>query len=377
MFSFRRRKLRIQSSEIPNDQRCNEKKWLEVFDEHRALLSQPQNRHVGIFFVRPHFSCRPIERNGKSAHRNVTRAISVVSVTLIRVDMQEEKKNDDIDSLVQETSKLSIESENTPIPPGGPIVYTSAELDAIQSVYDKLTNDEKMDPSRIGLRALALTTIVSKLRVDEAVAKFKKFYAALETCDIQSLSFSDTEIDATLSDSAVTNKLDAYAPCGTDFEGRSVMWICGSSERLPGEEGVSTKAGVLYWLALHADERSLREGITFCIDLSKKKEMSKHGNEKKLRRMDQSYPLRPQSIMIAGASTVMRVSINVLIKIASVFSSQKILDRIEFVTVNKAFQSLPKASAPIYLGGGGGGINDVINWISQRFASFPIPDIKK
>lgn len=304
-------------------------------------------------------------------------AVSVASVTLVRTDMQEEKKNDDIDSLVQETSKLSIESENTPIPPGGPIVYTSAELDAIQSVYDKLTNDEKMDPSRIGLRALALTTIVSKLRVDEAVEKFKKFYAALETCDIQSLSFSDTEIDATLFDSAINKKLDAYAPCGTDFEGRSVMWICGASDILPGEEGAATKAGVLYWLAIHADEKSLREGITFCIDTSKRANMSKFGNERKLQKMNQSYPLRPQSIMIAGASTVMRVSINVLIKIASVFTKQKILDRIEFVTVEKAFGSVPKVCAPKYLGGGGGGIDNVEDWVSQRFASFPIPDIKK
>ena len=81
--------------------------------------------------------------------------------------------------------------------------------------------------------------------------------------------------------------------------------------------------------------------------------------------------------MIAGASTIMRVSINVLIKIASVFTKQKILDRIEFVTVEHATESIPKASVPKYLGGPGGGINNTAEWVTQRIHSFPIPNIKK
>ena len=294
----------------------------------------------------------------------------------------EKKLDDDINRLVKETNtKLSLSddaycSEKAVLGAGGPISYTSEELDAMQIVYDKLTQDEKMASSRIGLRALALTTIVSKLRVDEAVEKYKKFFTALEACDVDSLSFSDTDVDSFLADPTILKQIASYHPCGTDYDGRSVMWIV-SSEILVGEERAATQTGILYWLAIHADDKSIRQGITFCIDTSRQKSLSKHGNEKKLQKVNQSYPLRPQSIMIAGASTIMRVSINVLIKIASIFTKQKILDRIEFVTVEQASKSIPKPSIPKYLGGPGGGIDNTAEWVSKRLHSFPIPNIKR
>ena len=65
-------------------------------------------------------------------------------------------------------------------------------------------------------------------------------------------------------------------------------------------------------------------------------------------------PLRPQTVLIAGASYPLRIIIKTLIMITSVFSKKKVLDRIKFVSSEEALNSIPKASAPVFLGGGGG-----------------------
>ena len=290
------------------------------------------------------------------------------------------------DILVKETTaKLSL-MENVAAEPTNTktattaFSYTAQELEAMQAVYDKLLKDpkEKVDKRRIGLKTLALATIVSKLRVEEAVSKYQKFLAALETCGVTSLVATDSqdEIQKWLQDPEIQHQLEAaYAPCGADHQGRSIMWIRGH-EILPGQEPAAVQAGILYWLAIHADSVSIQEGITFCIDTSNRKSLSKHGNEAKLQKVNQSYPLRPKALLIAGASAPMRIAINVLIKVASLFAKQKILQRIRFVTVEEAFESVPKSSAPTYLGGGGGSIDNVQQWVQNRLVSFPLPDIQ-
>ncbi|KAL3935296.1 MAG: hypothetical protein SGBAC_009167 [Bacillariaceae sp.] len=291
----------------------------------------------------------------------------------VHASVVDKKRVDDITALAKETSKLSVSnSQDTKTA----FEYSDDEMIAIQAVYDKLTKQEEMEGSKIGLRALALTTIVSKLRVDEASEKYSKFLKALETVDIDGIAFSDTEVDAYMKKPQVATQLGAYAVCGKDNEGRSIFWIKGK-EILPGDETPACQAGILYWLAIHADEKSLQEGITFCIDTSSRTSMSKHGNEKKLQKINQSYPLRPQSIMIAGASAVMRVAINGLLKVASLFTKQKILQRIKFVTIPQALESIPKESSPKYLGGDGGNIENSDGWIADRIHSFPIPAIKR
>ena len=298
-----------------------------------------------------------------------------VSNQAVHAAVVTEKKANVVDELTKETIKLSI-SQSQQDAKEETIQYSEEELEAIQAVYDKLTKEDKIEGSKIGLRALALTTIVSKLRVDEAAEKYGKFLKALETVDIHGISFSDTEVDSYMKNSEVSKQLGAYAVCGKDNEGRSIFWIKGK-EILPGEETAAMHAGVLYWLAIHADKKSLHEGITFCIDTSSRTSMSKHGNESKLQKINQSFPLRPQAIKIAGASMVMRVAINGLLKVASLFTKQKILQRIQFVTVKQALESIPKESSPKYLGGFGGHIDNEEAWIAQRIHSFPIPSIKR
>lgn len=290
----------------------------------------------------------------------------------------QQKKNEGEDVLVKETTRLSIEGEWKPAATDAAFDYTKEETEAIQSVYDKLVTTHEVDPKRIGLRALALTTIVSKLRVDEAAEKYIKLSKAVETCNVLSLSSSDDQIEEMMNDEKIVAEFAAYAPCGTDSEKRQIMWIKGRGEfgPPPEREAASTEAGILYWLAVHADSTSLREGITLVIDTSGKTSMTKHGNEGKLQKRDQSYPSRPQSIMIAGASLPKRTVINGLIKVASLFTKQKILQRIKFASVQQAYESVPEASAPRYLGGGAGGIDDVQVWVKQRLSSFPIPAIR-
>eukprot|EP00980_Cylindrotheca_fusiformis_P005633 scaffold1184_cov132-Cylindrotheca_fusiformis.AAC.54 len=294
-----------------------------------------------------------------------------VSNEAIHNTVASKKIADRTDVLAKEASKLPALSKEAKT-----FVYTAEELQAIQSVYDKLTEVEKVDPKRIGLKALAVTTIVSKLRVDEATEKYVKFLKALESVELHSIAFSDSEVDSLVSDDDIKKQLGAYAVCGNDHEGRSIFWIKGAVI-LPQEETTAVKAGLLYWLAVHADDISLRKGVTFCIDTSQRKSMSTQGNESKLQKINQSYPLRPQAINIAGASLVMRVAINGLLKVASIFTKQKVLQRIQFVTMQQALDSIPEASAPKYLGGGGGNVEDSEEWIAKRIHSFPIPTITK
>jgi len=282
--------------------------------------------------------------------------------------------------------------------------YTNDEINTIQQVYNKLKNDNDNTilnnycPTMISLRVLALTTIVCKLRIEESIEKYKKFCMAIKTCNVHSLSFIDeiTNIDDDtnttttttttttnnnndiFTDTNVMKQFQSYAPCGTDYNNRSIMWIKGKGNGiLPTEETYSIQAGILYWLAIHADDTSIHDGITFIIDTSSSNNNSrtKHGNESKIQKVHQSYPMRPKCIQIAGANKFTRLTINALIKVASMFTKQKILQRIEFVTVQDAFDSIPKQSAPKYLGGNGGNIDNVEQWVKERIMSFPIPNI--
>jgi hypothetical protein len=100
-------------------------------------------------------------------------------------------------------------------------------------------------------------------------------------------------------------------------------------------------------------------------------------------KIDQSYPMRPQTILIAGASKTKRIVINALIKVASLFAKEKILKRIKFVSVAEAMEQYPAKGYPNYLPGGqgrqGGGKGDesrnVMEWTQQRIDSFPVPQL--
>eukprot|EP00535_Pseudo-nitzschia_heimii_P007219 CAMPEP_0197177200 /NCGR_PEP_ID=MMETSP1423-20130617/2901_1 /TAXON_ID=476441 /ORGANISM="Pseudo-nitzschia heimii, Strain UNC1101" /LENGTH=321 /DNA_ID=CAMNT_0042626721 /DNA_START=58 /DNA_END=1023 /DNA_ORIENTATION=- len=256
------------------------------------------------------------------------------------------------------------------------VSYTEEELESIRAVKKALISEKHgIDPDRIGSKTLAMTMIVSKLRVDEAADKYAKYLKAVEECGVESLR-DDLISSSTIGDDERLRShiASSYAACGRNHRGGSVMWITGS-ETLPVEEEPRVVlAGILYHLAIHADPVSLREGIAFVVDTSRKPAV-RAANDKKLQRTWQSMPMRPQALLIAGASLPLRLVINTLIKVASLFTKQKIVDRIKFVSVEKAVDSVPRESAPTYLGGGGGGIDDIVRWTKDRIDAFPAPDL--
>lgn len=263
----------------------------------------------------------------------------------------------DMDGMKEELNGIS----------GTTITYTNEELDAMKQVQQKLIDDHKF--TDINPRFLAYTTIVSKNRVDDATKKYMKYIEAIKPCGLLTVEsnedlWKDPDVEKFLR--------DYYIPCGLDNDGRSIMWIKGKEIPIAAEK-TSIRAGILYTLAIHSDAKSLREGITFVIDTSSRPK--KLGNENKMQRVNQSYPLRPQAIYLAGASGVYRLVINALIKTAAIFTKQKILQRIKFVSVTEAMSLVPKASGPAYLGGGGGGIGDVVEWTKSRMESLPVPNL--
>jgi len=252
------------------------------------------------------------------------------------------------------------------------IVYSKNELDAIRAVR-ALLKKQGIDPNRIGAKTLALTTIVSKLRVDEAAEKYTKYLEAVATAGVPGLA-DDTAL-AFWGEQGLSRWLsESYAACGRDKQGRSVMWIRGKTAATEEDEVDVVRAGILYHTAIHADAISLREGITFVVDTSQKP-ARKAKNDAKLQKIWQAMPMRPQALLIAGASLPLRLIINALIRVASLFTKQKILDRIQFVNIEKALESIPDQSAqPAYLGGKGGGILDIAAWTRDRIDKFPAPE---
>ena len=108
----------------------------------------------------------------------------------------------------------------------------------------------------------------------------------------------------------------------------------------------------MYYLAVHChcDLVTLREGMTFVIDTTKNP-AKPVGNERKLQKTWQSLPLRPQNIFIVGASFFKKIFINALIRFASLFTKNKIIDRISFVGLNKVRKHVDDANMPAVHGG--------------------------
>merc|ERR1711998_85100 len=91
-----------------------------------------------------------------------------------------------------------------------------------------------------------------------------------------------------------------------------------------------------------------------------------------MQRAWQTYPLRPQAIFILGAGFVKRSLINGLIRFASLFTKDKVIDRIKFATVDDVRVLIPPNAMPVYQGGKGTGTDiSSLDWTRQRLAAFP------
>ena len=290
-----------------------------------------------------------------------------------------------------------------------PIVYTDEELDAMKQVKKlldehqetKQSGDDDNDYSRVGLKYIAMTTIISKNRPDEAFDKIQKFLKALKEVELTSSVISDEELSGDDSTNPLLNGsntyFNAYHTCGLDNYNRDSMWIRGDNDRVYltiDEQQNVIKAGILYHMAIHSNPNTLRNGLAhFVIDITDKptytsKDVTKV--ESKLQKINQSFPLRPQSILIVGATGIKRVVVNTLIKVASIFTKIKILQRIKFTSIEEAIKLFQYESSgngdsdnkqsqqPLHYGGNGlNGIDQssIPMWVKQRIESFPIPEL--
>lgn len=266
-------------------------------------------------------------------------------------------------------------SGQTLISGGVVIIYSDEELDAMRQVRATLLEEHGIDESRVGSRFLAVATINCKLRVDDSVTKIKKLLELMENLGCPEGIVDD---GGELWKEEAKHELKSYAPVGTDNRGCSATWIRSSEGgKVPkAEERNHVLASIMQYMAVHSDAKTLRNGVSFVVDLTgKDNSEAKVGNEKLIQSFYQAIPQRPQVILIAGASVIMRTVVNASIKIASLFIKQKILQRISFCTVEDAKSYLPLKNAPKCYGGEGGGIESYEDWVKERLEKLPIPEL--
>jgi len=250
--------------------------------------------------------------------------------------------------------------------------FTTEELQCFKDVSAKLLLPKTdggggYNASQIKPREVAIVSMLSKCRVDKTIGKYIQFMDVLEQYNLTLDSlYEDAD---TLRSKGITDKFNSnYQVCGRDKGGRSIMWIGASKPSPIAEEQITVHSGILYWMAVHSDLHTMREGCTFVIDTSKQKGITKVGNEKKLQKTWQALPLRPQNLFIVGAGWLKRIFINALIAFASVFSNSKVLARIRFVEMPEVRTEVPDASMPEELGGEKR--TSVEEWVQSRLAIF-------
>ena len=258
--------------------------------------------------------------------------------------------------------------------------WTQEEIEAGRQTKRLLEDDKDFDNQFLDKRALWLTVVNCKFRPEKARDKFKKWTNEMKTnFGINSFGdiFRDVHPDGKGDWTDIAPLFTAYAGCGRDDMDRSIMWIKTRPTQID-EEQKAVRAGAIYYTAVHADLTSMRKGITFVLDTEGNDMQSKIGNESKLQRVYQSIPLRPQKIFILGAGWLKRTIINGIIAFASLFTKEKIIDRIEFCDLDVVKKTVSNDALPIHREGGGGGIKDneaLIEWVKERLANFPeVPD---
>ena len=249
--------------------------------------------------------------------------------------------------------------------------FSTEELQAFVDVRKGLLLKD-LKPTDFHPREIAIVTMLSKCRVDKAIEKYIQF--------IQTIGEFDLDVNVLYQDlQPLREKMNAnYQVCGKDKGNRSIMWISSSTPTQVSEEKITVHSGVLYWMAVHSDLHTLREGCTFVIDTSKQKGINKVGNERKMQKTWQALPLRPQNLFIVGASFLKRIFINALISFASIFSNSKVLARIRFVEMPEVRTEVPDSSMPEELGGDKRSAVD--QWVEKRLSlwnNFVINDSDK
>lgn len=255
--------------------------------------------------------------------------------------------------------------------------FTDEELKCFSRTKELLV-EQGLSADKISNQYLLITTMNCKLRPESAAEKYKKWLKAMSDFNINSFDdiWSNLPLDGDGSqgDWPVINSMigAVYAGCGRDLQDRSVMWIKTRPVQIE-EERNAIRTSVLYFTAIHADLVSLRNGITFILDTTNNGMIERVGNENKLQRTWQSIPLRPQRIFILGAGYLKRTLINAAIAIASLFTKEKVLERIRFAELDEVRNEIAEESMPVHVGGQSPikTEEELIQWVHQRLVNFP------
>lgn len=259
----------------------------------------------------------------------------------------------------------------------GESLFTEEEINAFVKTKALLL-EQGLSLDKISQRDLLITVMNCKLRPESAAEKYKKWLDAMSVFDIN--SFTDVwenlplEGDGSRGDWPIINFMvgGVYAGCGRDMQNRSVMWIKTRPVQIE-EERNAIRSSVVYFTAIHADLISLRNGITFVLDTTNNDMVQKVGNENKLQRTWQSIPLRPQRIFILGAGYIKRALINAALAIASLFTKEKVIERIRFAELDEVRKEIADESLPVHVGGQSPIKNEeeLVQWVHKRLANFP------
>eukprot|EP00041_Stephanoeca_diplocostata_P022034 m.522679 g.522679 ORF g.522679 m.522679 type:complete len:231 (-) comp21968_c0_seq3:3205-3897(-) len=222
-------------------------------------------------------------------------------------------KTDEVDSLAEGITNITVADE-----------YTQAEKHAVAELYHSLKT--KGIPEALLLPQMVVaSSLISKMDLVKAEQQYTKFLDMVKSFGIEELmpqGWDNAEGEL----SNLWNR--QYRVCGADTAGRQVFWIAGNPVG-PDEETNCVQAGILFFLSIYGTFHGLRNGITMVIDQSK--DTKTYGNERKMQKTWQTFPNRPQSIMIFGCSYLKKISVNALLKFAALFTKTKILRRIRYV----------------------------------------------
>jgi len=264
-----------------------------------------------------------------------------------------------------------------------PDAFTEDEIKALRETKALLLSDKyKMTPEEIGARELMVVVMNCKCRVDEAAMKYHRWHtvAALGV-GLKSIPDAFTTIGKNAENLKGTPvekwSLMTFRCVGRDTCNRSIMWIY-ANKIPPAEEQNVLRSSFVYFVAAHADLRSMRRGLTFVLDTDADDWKESYGNEAKMQKIWQCMPLRSQRIFILGANMVKRVLINAALALASLFTKEKVLRRIKFADDETVKKEITEENLPIYKGGKNAGVTQddaLLKYLSDRLANFPkLPD---
>lgn len=265
------------------------------------------------------------------------------------------------------------------------VAFTTDEIEAARETKTLLKSMKLASGAAVPLsdREIMLCTMVCKLRPEGASKKYVQLLDAMSVFGITSFEdvFSEINTDEKLIPFMKEAVAMVYPPCGTDKEGRGVMWIKSQTKAIPiGQEKLAIVSVMVYYVACHSDLHTLRSGISFVIDTLLQDYSSTSGNEANLQKVFRSLPLRPQNVFILSSNYLKRLALNFLLGVAAAVTSEKVLSRIKFVVAIEDVEAeIDKRAIPVYFGGGGGGFETddaYAMWLTHRFKNFPlIPDL--